>query len=47
LIVKIAPGIAVILSNTDGPFAKLFERFTTVNSGTQKKEPIVNTGEKK
>ena len=40
LIKKLSPGIRKILSNTDGPFAKLFERFTV--TGDQKKGKGVN-----
>ncbi|MDP6544479.1 MAG: SPFH domain-containing protein [Phycisphaerae bacterium] len=34
LINKLAPGISEILSNTEGPFAKLFERFASLGSGS-------------
>ena len=49
LIVKLAPGISVILSNTDeGPFAKLFERFTTLNVTTGAGQgPMMKTGGQK
>ena len=40
LIKKLSPGIRMILSNTDGPFAELFERFTL--TGVQKKGKEVN-----
>ncbi len=32
LIMRLAPGIQKILSNTNGPFAKLFERFSAISS---------------
>jgi len=35
LINKLAPGISEILSNTDGPFAKLFERFASLGADTE------------
>jgi hypothetical protein len=35
LILKLSPGIHDILSNTEGLFAKLFERFITVEKGAQ------------
>ena len=34
LINKLAPGISEILSNTEGSFAKLFERFATLGDGS-------------
>ncbi len=34
LINKLAPGIREILSNTEGPFAKLFERFASLGSNS-------------
>jgi len=34
LINKLAPGISEILSNTEGPFAKLFERFASLQTGS-------------
>jgi hypothetical protein len=40
LIKKLSPGIRKILSNTDGPFAELFERFTI--TGENKKRKGVN-----
>ena len=36
LIIKLAPGIGEILSNTEGLFATLFERFTTVEKAKKK-----------
>ncbi len=36
LIMKLSPGIKDILSNTDGPFAKLFERFITLTQEAEK-----------
>ncbi len=37
LILKFAPGISVIMSNTDeGPFSRLFERFTNIKNDTEK-----------
>jgi regulator of protease activity HflC (stomatin/prohibitin superfamily) len=43
LINKLAPGISEILSNTEGPFAKLFERFaslgTTTDESAEAKKP--------
>jgi regulator of protease activity HflC (stomatin/prohibitin superfamily) len=36
LINKLAPGISEILSNTEGSFAKLFERFASLGAGSDK-----------
>jgi len=38
LIVKLAPGIKKVLSNTDGPFARLFERFAALAGSSAEKE---------
>ena len=39
LINKLAPGIHEILSNTEGSFAKLFERFASLGGGSDAKKP--------
>jgi len=42
LINKLAPGITEILSNTEGSFAKLFERFASLGNGPKKSETKKN-----
>ena len=47
LINKLAPSISEILSNTDGPFAKLFERFASLGTATGSDKPQKSAKTKK